>query len=87
MKQGPKQEGATGVPGASPAHGSESGLSHPSDLKPWEDRSLPPEDRLRAYKDFIGEKIAEISAAISRYSPLTHSNSSLHGINSIPFEV
>ncbi|MEY4668038.1 MAG: hypothetical protein RL518_737 [Pseudomonadota bacterium] len=60
--------GGTKAHGTDPAQGSDSELSHPSNLKTWEDRSLEPADRLQAYKDFVREKVAEILAATDRVS-------------------
>ena len=56
--------GGAGASGATPAH--ERSLNHPSNLKPWEDQTLPSAERLQAYKDFVREKVLEIRAAVDR---------------------
>ena len=66
MSQGPKQEGPRGVNSTTAAQGTEGSLSHPANLKPWEDRTLPSEERFKAYKDFVRDKVVEILAAVDR---------------------
>ena len=66
MAQGPSQTGDKTAKGTPPAQGTESALSHPSNLQPWEDKSLAPGDRLQAYKDFVREKVEGIKAAVGR---------------------
>ncbi|MEY4667824.1 MAG: hypothetical protein RL518_523, partial [Pseudomonadota bacterium] len=68
MAQGPNQTGDKATKGTSPSQRSTNDLSHPANLKPWEDPSLAPEERLQAYKDFVREKVAQILAAADRVS-------------------
>ena len=58
--------GGTDASGVTPAHERESSLTHLSNLKPWEDRTLPSEERLQTYKDFVRERITEILSAVDR---------------------
>jgi hypothetical protein len=55
-----------GGAGATPSHEREGSLIHPTNLKPWEDPSLAPVDRLTAYKEFVREKVLDIRVAIDR---------------------
>ncbi|MEY4668950.1 MAG: hypothetical protein RL518_1649 [Pseudomonadota bacterium] len=68
MSQGPKHTGDKAVNGITHAQGSDSILSYPSSLKPWEDRTLSPGVRLKAYKEFVLEKVSEILAAANLVS-------------------
>jgi hypothetical protein len=68
MARGPNQKDTKAANDTTATERSPADLSHPSHLKPWEDRSLPPEERLNAYKQFVLEKVAEILAAADRVS-------------------
>ncbi|MEY4668056.1 MAG: hypothetical protein RL518_755, partial [Pseudomonadota bacterium] len=54
--------------GVASAQGSANDLSHPANLKPWEDQSRSPAERLNSYKEFVREKVAQILAAADRVS-------------------
>ena len=41
-------------------------LTVPANLKPWEDRTLAPEDRLQAYKGLVLEELRKIETAVLR---------------------
>ena len=41
-------------------------LTVPANLKPWEDRTLAPEDRLQAYKGLVLEQLKKIETAVLR---------------------
>ncbi len=49
-----------------PAHDSSNPLSPPPHLKPWEDRTAKPEDRLQAYKDFVAQQLDRIKDGLLR---------------------
>jgi hypothetical protein len=66
MKQDPKQDGARGVNDATHAQGSESALNHPGNSKPWEDRSVVPEQRFKDYKEFVARQLEAIKEAMLR---------------------
>ncbi|MEY4667844.1 MAG: hypothetical protein RL518_543 [Pseudomonadota bacterium] len=66
MASGPNQKDNKPANGTTREQRAYNGLSHPSNLKPWADRSLAPEDRLEAYKDFLRQRGDEISAEVQR---------------------
>lgn len=66
MKQGPKQEGARGVNDTPASQEIDSSLTHPSNLKPWEDQSLDAKQRFDAYNQFVALQLEAIKNAMLR---------------------
>jgi len=46
--------------------GGNAALAVPANLKPWEDRTLAPEERLQAYKGLVFEELKKIETAVLR---------------------
>ena len=55
--------GADAAPAKSATAAAVDPLQHPADLKPWEDKALPMQQRIDAYADVVHEKLEEIQAA------------------------
>jgi hypothetical protein len=66
MKQDPKQDGAMGVNDTLASQEIDSSLTHPSNLKPWEDRSLDAKQRFAAYNEFVARQLEAIKNAMLR---------------------
>ncbi|MEY4668022.1 MAG: hypothetical protein RL518_721, partial [Pseudomonadota bacterium] len=68
MANGPNQKDTKVPNGTSASQGSSNDLTHPANLKPWEDQTRSPAERLNSYKEFVREKVSEILAAADRVS-------------------
>jgi hypothetical protein len=58
--------GGNASTGNNPVQESPDSLTAPANLKPWEDRTLAPEDRLQAYKGFVLEELRKIETDVLR---------------------
>jgi hypothetical protein len=58
--------GGNASTGNNPAQEKSAALTVPASLKPWEDRTLAPEERLQAYKGLVFEELKKIETAVLR---------------------